>query len=286
MHTPKYKLPILVTCLLAAWVNRPASLQAQNFTVITLNLRLDMPSDGPNAWDNRKEDVGFFVASRNPGLFCVQEGLIRQLLFLDTQLPGYRRIGVGRDDGKEGGEFSAIYYDTAVFRLEQERTFWLSDTPDTVSVGWDAVLPRVCTYGSFQLRSSGKRLHAFNTHFDHKGSVARERSAILILDRMKELALDPDAVILTGDLNATPDSRPVAFLRNWLTDGADAAPMGLLGPKGTWNGFDPEVLPDHRIDYIFVRNLDVVAYRNLDTRRPNGLWLSDHLPVRATLKLD
>ena len=258
---------------------------AQSLEVMTLNIRLDVASDGPNAWDERKADMAFFVSSRHPDFFCLQEGLIQQLGYLDGQLASYRRIGVGRDDGAEKGEFSAIYFDTSRFVLLRSTTFWLSDTPDTVSVGWDAALPRVCTYGLFRDRASGKLVHLFNTHFDHVGTVAREKSAILILDRIAEWTTDDERVILTGDLNSAPMDRPVAILRDRLIDGADIAPYGLVGPLGTWNGFDPTATPDHRIDYIFVRNLEVVTYRHLDDRRKNGLWISDHLPVRATVKM-
>jgi endonuclease/exonuclease/phosphatase family metal-dependent hydrolase len=273
---------VAMACLFACTI-MPAT--AQSFEVMTLNIRLDLASDGPNAWDERKADMAFFVSSRHPDFFCLQEGLIQQLRYLDGQMPAYRRIGVGRDDGADKGEFSAVYFDTSRFALVRQTTFWLSDTSDTVSVGWDAALPRVCTYGLFRDKTSGKLVHLFNTHFDHVGVVAREKSAILILDRIAEWTTDDERVILTGDLNCDPQSRPVAILRDRLIDGADIAPYGLVGPAGTWNGFDPNVTPDHRIDYIFVRNLDVVTYRHLDDRRKNGLWISDHLPVRATLKM-
>ncbi len=271
-----------VACLFACIV---PTATAQSFEIMTLNIRLDLASDGANAWDERKADMAFFVSSRHPDFFCLQEGLIQQLRYLDGQLPAYRRIGVGRDDGADKGEFSAVYFDTSRFTLVRQTTFWLSDTPDTVSVGWDAALPRVCTYGLFRDKTSGKLVHLFNTHFDHMGVVAREKSAILILDRIAEWTTDEERVILSGDLNCDPQSRPVAILRDRLIDGADIAPYGLVGPPGTWNGFDPNVTPDRRIDYIFVRNLDVVTYRHLDDRRKNGLWISDHLPVRSTLKM-
>jgi endonuclease/exonuclease/phosphatase family metal-dependent hydrolase len=274
----RFAVASLFACMMA-----PAT--AQSFEVMTLNIRLDVASDGPNAWDERKADMAFFVSSRHPDFFCLQEGLIQQLRYLDGQMPSYRRIGVGRDDGADKGEFSAVYFDTTRFALVRTTTFWLSDTPDTVSVGWDAALPRVCTYGLFRDRTSGKLVHLFNTHFDHMGVVAREKSAILILDRIAEWTTDDERVILTGDLNCAPKDRPIAIIRDRLIDGADIAPYGLVGPQGTWNGFDPAVTPDHRIDYIFVRNLEVVTYRHLDDRRKNGLRISDHLPVRATLKM-
>ena len=286
-HTNSFRVALsrcrLTLVILLAVFARVTS--AQSFEVMTLNIRLDLASDGPNAWDERKADMAFFVSSRHPDFFCLQEGLIQQLRYLDRQLPSYRRIGAGRDDGADKGEFSAVYYDTARFALVRSTTFWLSDTPDTVSVGWDAALPRVCTYGLFRDKPSGKLVHLFNTHFDHMGVVARDKSAILILDRIAEWTTDDERVILAGDLNSGPQERPVAFLRDRLIDGADIAPYGLVGPPGTWNGFDPTVTPDRRIDYIFVRNLDVVTYRHLDDRRKNGLWISDHLPVRATLKM-
>lgn len=259
-------------------------IRAQSFEVMTLNIRLDVAADGPNAWTERKGEVAFFISSRHPDIFCLQEGLIRQLEDLDQALPGYRRIGVGREDGAKQGEFCAVYFDTLRFVLMREHTFWLSDKPDTVSVGWDAALPRICSYGLFREKASGKLVHLFNTHFDHMGAMAREKSATLLLDRIALWTSEEECVILAGDLNCEPASKPIALLREHLIDGADIAPYGLVGPAGTWNGFDAAALPARRLDYIFVRNLDVVTYRHLDDRRKNGLWLSDHLPVRATVR--
>jgi endonuclease/exonuclease/phosphatase family metal-dependent hydrolase len=215
----------------------------------------------------------------------IQEGLIGQLRFLDKKLKKYKRIGVGRDDGKEKGEFSAIYYDSKRIRLLQQGTFWLSPTPEKVSVGWDAALERICTYGLFLDRKTGENFWAFNTHFDHMGVEARKNSAILILQKIKSLNTDNLPVVLTGDFNAGPESEPVQQIKTIFRDAIEANKSMNMAPDGTFNAFNSEKPATERIDFIFTGfGFQALNYFVIREKR-EGRFASDHFPVIAEIKV-
>lgn len=257
------------------------SLTAQT-SVISINIRYDNPGDGSNNWHQRKSEMIKLLHHYEPAIFGIQEGLIHQVNYLDSNLVNYNYIGVGRDDGKESGEFSAIFYDTTKFQIEKTATFWLSDTPDKISVGWDASMERICTFGLFTEKKSGKQLWVFNAHFDHIGLLARANSALLILNKIKELNPENSPVILMGDLNTIPEDRPIQALLQGLEDAKAISGKPFYGPVGTFNGFK-DIVMDKRIDYIFTKGLKVLSYEHIDDRRTNNLFISDHLPVKAEL---
>ena len=122
---------------------------------MTYNIRLDVEDDGINQWDNRKKGLVSLIKEENPDILGIQEGLPKQIEYLLEQLDEYSMIGEGRDGGNNG-EYSAIYYKNKKLRLEKDETFWLSETPDQISVGWDAALERVCTYARFFQNKNGK----------------------------------------------------------------------------------------------------------------------------------
>ena len=214
----------------------------------------------------------------------VQEATLTQMKDLKAGLPDYNYVGVGRDDGATKGEFSAIFYKRSELKVLQEDTFWLSETPEKVSFGWDAALPRICTYAKFELVSSKKRFWHFNTHFDHMGEIARAESAKLIVSKIMALVGDGEAIILSGDFNAEPHEEPILVLNDSFEDPADR--VKLQGPVGTFIGFQLDAPLDRRIDYIFTKNLEVKTYRHLDTKRAKGRWISDHLPVFLSFDLN
>src|SRR5690606_37171259 len=166
--------------------------------VMSFNIRLDTESDGENRWDKRKEQVAGLIKYYAPDFVGGQEVMHHQLEFLLKNLPKYAHVGVGRDDGKQGGEYSPVMYNKEKFELVQGGTFWLSPTPDSVSFGWDAVCRRVCSYGIFKEKLTGQHLFVLNTHFDHVGEIAREASARLILQKITEINTRNFPVILTG----------------------------------------------------------------------------------------
>jgi endonuclease/exonuclease/phosphatase family metal-dependent hydrolase len=220
----------------------------------------------------------------NPSIFGIQEGLLNQVGFIDSVLIKYDYVGVGRDDGKMKGEFCAIYFDTTRYKIHNNSTFWLSETPDIVSVGWDAALERICTYGLFEDKNSGDEFWVFNTHFDHLGVIARKKSSSLILKKIKEINTQSLPVILMGDFNSIPDSEPIKILKNDLIDALQISLDNLKGPQGTFNDFNEKLPIDNRIDYIFTKNVKVLSYRHIDDRLNNNRHISDHLPVMIEMR--
>ena len=267
-----------------------AGVDAQNakqtpLRVMSFNIRYDEPRDGVNAWPNRKQKVADVIRFHNADLVGVQEALLTQLRDLEKLLPDMAWCGVGRGDGKEAGEYSAILYRRSRFRMADCNTYWLSETPDRAgSKGWDAALPRIVTWARFRDESTGKTFVHFNTHFDHMGERAREQSAALILKKAAEIA-PKDPFLLTGDLNVTEDTAAYKTLAKGteavkIFDARYASTNGHFGGDSTWNGFK-ELVPGRKIDFVFVRDGIKVLEHGVLSDRWNELWASDHLPVIA-----
>ena len=230
------------------------SLFGQQLRVASYNVRYDNPGDSLNNWKYRKDVMGKQILFHDFDIFGTQEGLQHQLEDLLERLPHYDYIGVGRDDGKSDGEHSAIFYKTDMFQLLDNGDFWLSEDTTQPNKGWDAVLPRICSWGKFREKSTGFVFFFFNVHFDHVGILARKESAKLILDKIKTLAGDSPTV-LTGDFNVDQKSESYLVLNNSnvLRDAFDIAQL-KYGSKGTFNSFNINVNSESRIDHIFVTN--------------------------------
>ena len=206
-----------------------------------------------------------------------------QVSYLDQQLNDYDYIGVGRDDGKTKGEYCAIYFKRNQVEVLKTGTFWLSETPLKVSVGWDASMERICTYGLFRDLRTEQQFWAFNTHFDHRGPIAREKSASLLVRQITKLNPQQLPVVLMGDFNATPEEAPIEILSAYYEDGFRVV-ENPPSKEGTNIGFvgDQE---DRRIDFIFSNGFKVLKYDHLDPKTSKGRNLSDHLPVVIGLQL-
>ena len=260
---------------------------AQTIDVLTYNIRYDNPKDSLNAWDNRKDFLISQLRFYEPDVFGTQEGLLHQLKDIDKGLEAYTFFGKGRDDGKEAGEFSAIFYNKTTLELQQKHTFWLSETPETPSKGWDAAIKRVCTYGKFKSKKNNAIFWVFNTHFDHIGEQARKESIMLILSKIEEINSEALPVILMGDLNLKPQHESILYLADKMDDTHTMAGHNNFGPSGTFNGFKFNEPVVHRIDYIFTSKGDFSVLKNAilsdskDCRYP-----SDHLAVYAELVLE
>ncbi|MFP9115928.1 endonuclease/exonuclease/phosphatase family protein [Flavobacterium sp. RHBU_3] len=274
---------LLGLCLSIAFLSAKAQNTAR---VMTYNLRLDVASDGENRWDKRKELLANQVRFYEPDFMGVQEALPQQMHYLDSTLVAYDFIGVGRDDGKEKGEFSAIFYNKSKYKVIQQSTFWLSQTPDKPGLGWDAACNRVCTYGLFENLKTKQKIWVFNTHFDHVGKVARMESSKLILAKIKELNKQNLPFVLTGDFNLTEDNESIQRIVTELNDSKKVAKL-VYGPDGTWNAFDFSKPVTERIDYIFVpkKGVTVNKYATLSDNK-NGRYYSDHLAVLTDLTFD
>lgn len=257
---------------------------SQSYSFMSYNIRYNNPNDGPNQWNERKQEVVALINHYEPLVFGIQEGLLDQVQFIRDESGIYNYSGVGRDDGKEKGEFAAIFYNKEKLTLIDEGTFWLSKTPDVVSKDWDAALPRICSYAQYKINDSGKTFWFFNAHFDHIGKLARANSASLIVEKIKEIAGPTSPVILSGDFNATPNNQPILNITKYLSDGFSHTKKAFYGPIGTFSSFDTEAKLEDRIDYIFFRNIEATSLIHIDDRRKNGLWVSDHLPVLLKAK--
>nr|WP_223826734.1 endonuclease/exonuclease/phosphatase family protein [Flagellimonas sp. S3867] len=252
-------------------------------SIMTYNIRYNNPGDKENWWENRKEDVSVLIQFYNPDILGIQEGLHDQVKYLDDTLKNYAFVGVGRDDGKEKGEYAAIFFNTEKVELITTKTQWLSETPNIVSVGWDASMERIVTYAKFKDKNTEKIIHVFNCHYDHIGKLARENSSKLVLDLIKKMGIMNKRIAVIGDLNSHPEEIPIQILTAALPDAFENSPTPVYGPIGTFNGFNPNEKLTRRIDYILTKNLDVQSFRTIDDRRKNGLYPSDHLPVLITL---
>lgn len=258
---------------------------AQPIKMMTYNIRYANDNDGENVWDNRKSKVVQLINYYEPLVFGIQEGLEKQVKYLDESLGNYGYVGVGRDDGKTKGEYSAVFYNTQALEVLESSTFWLSETPDKISKGWDASLERICTYARFKNKKSGKTFWVFNTHFDHRGEEARKNSAKLILEMInKKTNLGTDKVVFMGDLNLVPEHEAIATIKSQLDDSKSISEKAPYGPVGTSNGFDTGLVMTRRIDYIFTKNLRVNQYIQIDDRRDDNYYPSDHLPVLVELE--
>jgi endonuclease/exonuclease/phosphatase family metal-dependent hydrolase len=247
--------------------------------VSSFNIRFDNPSDGYNSWANRKEEVLNFLLIEKMDLMGLQEVLHSQIQYLDNGLEEYTRVGVGRNDGQIAGEYAPIYFKTERFEVLDSGNFWLSETPEVPSVGWDAVISRICSYAHLRDKISDQNISIYNTHFDHVGSTARLRSAELIRDSIQKKLNSNIRVILTGDLNTEPNSDPYNALE-FLDDSYNSDLR--LGPYGTYSGFDVGGNHNRRIDYILFEGFKSNFYETVSTVTDNR-YLSDHFPIISEL---
>ncbi len=258
--------------------------QGQETTkIMTYNIKLDYPKEGKNSWNNRKDWIARQIKFYEPDIFGVQEALPNQMQYLDTTFVDFKYVGVGRDDGKNKGEYSAIFYNTLKFKVIESGTFWLSETPDKVSMGWDAVCNRICSYALFKNKKTKQQFWIFNTHFDHVGEIARMESPKLILKRIEELNINNLPIILMGDFNLEPNTENIQLIKKYLHDTKEISKSIPFGPEGTFNGFNFDKPITRRIDYIFVsNNINVKKYAVLSDSK-DCKYPSDHLPVYIEL---
>ncbi|MYM97956.1 endonuclease/exonuclease/phosphatase family protein [Duganella vulcania] len=262
----------------------PMAFAQVDLNVATYNLRYDNPDDGKNVWPARRDAVRALVRYHEFDLWGTQEGLANQLKDLDA-LGDFARVGAGRDDGRDAGEHSAIFYRSARFALEDHGDFWLSATPEKPSLGWDArCCKRIATWARLRDKPTGQVFVVLNAHFDHEGVVARRESAQLLLQRGRALA-GALPLIVMGDFNSTPDSEAYATIGAALRDARGISQTPPYGPVATFNDFDVTRPARERIDYIFLSpQWQVLRYAVL-TDSVDARYPSDHFPVVTRLRL-
>ena len=278
-----HKIPLL--SLLVVIVSLPACRQLDpTLNVMSFNIRYNNPADGEHAWPNRRDRVASVIRFHKADLVGMQEVLRDQISDLEILLPQYGWVGVGRDDGKNGGEFSPIFYRKERFTVLDSGTFWLSETPEVIgSKSWDAAITRIANWVILlDLQSNQEFLH-LNTHFDHRGEVARTNSAALIVARLKNLARGRP-VLVSGDFNVPPTAPAYDTMTSAMDDSYIKTATAPHGPLGTFGGFEVgSTANEQRIDYVFVDStFQVLRYAALSDQW-DGSYPSDHLPVLVEL---
>lgn len=252
--------------------------KAVPFHIATYNIRYNNPDDGVNAWPNRKEVVKSLIRYHEFDIFGIQEGLRSQLDDLG-EMTEFAFIGKGRDDGKQAGEHSAIFYRKDRFKLLQSGDFWLSETPEKPSLGWDATCcNRICSWSKFNDLKTKKTFYVFNAHFDHQGLEARRQSGKLMVQKIKEIAKNNPTICL-GDFNSTSDTEQIKTMQTLLQDAFRITVTPPYGPEGTFNAFKFNAPLGDRIDYIFVSQQIVVQKYGVLSDSHQQRYPSDHLPV-------
>ncbi len=288
----------MLDVLLLATALSPAALafEPPPLRAVTFNIRYGSASDGPDRWDLRRPRVVRTIEALDAAVIGLQEAEAFQVRELLEALPRYAAAGVGRDDGRARGEACTILYDRRRFTLAETATFWLSETPETIgSKGWDAALPRVCTWARLVELDGGAACYVFNLHLDHRGASARTASTVLVRARMQEITTRKGleaAAILIGDFNAGEDDVAITSL---LAE-RDDDPLALIDAwraihptdrAGTFTAFD--LASDggsRRIDHVFVTSGWRVRDAGIDRRRVDDRWPSDHFPVWVELARD
>lgn len=259
---------------------------AQKMTIGTYNLRNDNQGDIGNLWVQRAPVVANLLRFHQYDIFGIQEGFKNQVEDLSKALPEYAHYGLGRDDGKDGGEHSSIFYRKDKFKLLKKGDFWLSETPGKPGLGWDATCcNRICTWVYLQDQRSGKKFYYFNAHFDHQGKIARIESSKLIISKIKEIA-GAEPAVFTGDLNGDHKSEPYQVLAksSFLTDTYNQVEYPYEN-NSSFNSFGKEVAGFGIIDHVFVTRDFKASRWGILTDTYHGKFPSDHFPILVDVLL-
>lgn len=264
---------------------KPQPKEYTDISVISFNIRVDNAADGTNVWRNRRDAVVTMIERERPMLLGLQEAQPHQITYLSEHCPDYAWYGLGRDTGKvppatdsyAAEETMAIFWRTAELELLDKGTFWLSETPDQVSKGWDASYRRTCTWAGFRHKKSGQTCYFFNTHLDNDGKVAREESIKLLVSRMKTINSKRRVSFLTADFNSNVTDACFAPLHVYMRDAqANAA---VSDDYSSWNGYGAST---GRLDHVFFSGDNCTAREFRTLRGDYGVpYISDHYPVAA-----
>lgn len=265
---------MLLTCLCGL-----TSCNRQTLTVISYNIRAGVAHDHENDWQYRRPATIAMLQEQAPEIFGVQEAVTFQLDYITEQLPHYKCVGVGREDGVSKGEHMSIFYDSNKIELLDWGTYWLSETPETPSMGWDAACMRTATWTKLKVKATGREFFYVNTHLDHIGAEAQKNGLALIVERIAAMNPDKAPMILTGDFNVRPDNPALSDLNKMMTSARAAAADSDTKPS--YNGWGAEGAASE-IDYIYYDGFrDCSWFKVLDKQYVGVPYISDHYPVVA-----
>lgn len=249
-----------------------------NLSVMSFNVRFDTTEDGENQWDNRKEACLSMWRETSPSIVGVQEALHNQVNYFNDNLPDYDYVGVGRDDGHSSGEYAAIFYKTADFEVLETNSFWLSETPDYPSLGWDANNIRIVTWAHFRDRNTNQTFSVYNTHLDHLGKTSQTESTKMIIQRINEMTAAEDPVFLVGDFNMLIGNSRMKPITDEFFDARKYA--GQTDNEKSFHLWGKWWFPDRNIDFIFYKNAVALSFKTI-TKNYGVPHLSDHRPLLA-----
>lgn len=250
-------------------------------TVMSYNIRNAKANDGDNSWEIRKDATTEMVKTLKPDVFGVQEAYPEQVSFITDQCPDYVSYGLGRDDGIAKGEHMSIFYNKKILKMEDHGTWWLSETPDSVSFGWDARCRRTATWARLADKRNGKKFYFVNTHLDHKGVQARINGLALIVDKIAGMNPEGYPMVLMGDFNVTPEDSCLFGLNKVMLSARETAVVSDDKPSFQGFGlFDPTI-----IDYIYYSGFPACdSFRVVDETFAGKPYISDHYPIISTLE--
>lgn len=257
----------------------PTATPAPRVVVMSYNVRYANSGDGSNAWDNRKGATIDMLSTLKPDVFGVQEAVASQVNYIKENSKIYNCVGVGRDDGVSAGEHMSVFWNTETIEMLDWGTFWLSQTPDKPSRGWDAACNRTATWTLMKDKRHNKQFYFINTHLDHKGVLAQENGLKLIIDRLITMNRTGLPMVLTGDFNVKPDNVILAELDQIMSSTRKVA--SSTDNSSTYNGFGSG---SSIIDYIYMSGFQyALLYRTVNQKFGNVPYISDHYPVMSSL---
>ena len=267
--------------LAAAMIMSLPLLQAQEsegLKVMSYNIRLGSAQDGTNSWALRYTATGEMLEDQKPDVFGVQEALEYQVRYIE-EMCGYESVGVGRENGKKEGEHMSIFWNKKAVSMLKWGTFWLSETPENPSKGWDAECFRTATWALMKDKKTGKKFYFVNTHLDHKGTEAQKNGLKLIVDRIAEINTDGLPMVLTGDFNIEPKNPALKDLDAHMQSARKIAVK--TDDHATYNGWGKS---STMIDYIYVSGFSSCPeYQTVTKRYEDRKFISDHYPIFARL---
>lgn len=255
--------------------------EPQKLKVMSYNIRMGSANDGTNSWQFRFPATLEMIKDQKPDVFGVQEALENQLITITENIKEYKQVGVGRDNGKKKGEFMSIFWNTKTVSLLKWGTFWLSETPDKPSKGWDAACFRTATWALMKDKKTGRKFYFINTHLDHKGKEAQKNGLMLIIDRIASINPDGYPMVLTGDFNIKPNDPAIAELDKKMSSARKIAEK--TDNNRTFNSWG-KAADDMIIDYIYVSGFSACPeYQTVTRSYYNKKYISDHYPIFARL---
>ena len=267
-------------CLVGLTFAASCDAPSTELKVMSFNIRLGVANDGDNSWDIRKPAVAEMLNTINPVMFGVQECFDFQREYILENCPQFSCVGVGREDGISQGEHMSVFYNTEAIEMLEWGTYWLSETPEVPSMGWDAACYRTATWSKVREKASGKEFYFCNTHLDHVGKDARRNGLSLIVERIAAMNPEGLPMILTGDFNVTPDDPCLDDLEQIMLNSRYTAKDS--DTRTSYNGWGKAA---SEIDYIWYKGFDeCLSFKVITDEFAGKPFVSDHYPVVAILK--